>query len=573
MGFAGEITTIGLPELFRSIAANRLTGVLTVSDSTSDTALCFVDGAIRACSGGSRIDYDALACTAAVSPETVLQRVVGKPRRGTLRRTLQGFGSFDEEAYDRALRAAMAADILKLFDHPEASFVFDEETRAQGLFDAEQLESDVVIDAEELVDASERQREEWARVAGHAASESDVMIATGVGAEVDDPETEALLPLLDGTRDVQTAISELPYERSHMLRLVARLAQQGVLAPAPAEQLGILAEQAIQQHEPARAARLLCSALEQDPSRAGMWSSLAALYESGSHRQEAARAYKGLAAAHERNDDAAAAIEAYLRAHELAGHDIEVLERMIALYEAGKDEEAVRNTSRKLARCHSMHGRHERALDVLRELIERAPADIKSREALAATYIKLHEPQNAVQELLALAERAAADRLLDRALHYYRSVLAVDRRNDLAARRLDELEADRLKIRRKRRVRRLEAVLGLLLLVCLAVQGVREYRARDGLTEAASLALAGDSVDALALYAVVCRDHRFTIGSLHAQTILRDGLGRVLERVKALAPDAARKEIRRLRRAVYPDWATEMLEQAERDILSRAKSG
>jgi tetratricopeptide (TPR) repeat protein len=570
MGFAGEITTIGLPELFRSIAANRLTGVLTVSDSTSDTALCFQDGAIRAYSGGMGIDYEAIASTAAVAPEGVLQRVVGKPRRSTLRRTLQGLGSFDEKAYDRALRAAIVAEIIRLFERPEASFVFDEEMPIRGRFDAEQLESGIVIDAGELVDAAERQRDEWARVANFVASEADVLIATDVAATGLGPEAEALLPLLDGTRDLQTAIADLPYERSHMLRLVARLAEKGVVTRAPTDQLARLAEQAIQGHDPGRAAKLLCFALEQDPAQPAMWSTLAALYESGSHRQEAARAYKGLAAAHERAEDTAAALEAYARAHELAGHDIDVLERIIALHELEKNEPAVRETSRKLARCHSMHGRHERALEVLKELIARAPADVKSREALAATYIKLHEPQNAVQELLALAERAAADRLLDRALHYYRSVLAVDRKNDLAARRLDELEADRLKARRKRRLRRLEALLGVLLLACLAVQGVREYRARDGLTEAASHALAGDPTTALATYAAVCRDHRYTIGALHAETILRDGLRRVLDRVRTLDPEAATKELNRLRRTVYPDWANAMLDAAARAV-SRAK--
>ena len=48
MGFAGELTTIGLSEVFQNVAFNRLTGVLTVSERDRRASVYLEDGTIRA---------------------------------------------------------------------------------------------------------------------------------------------------------------------------------------------------------------------------------------------------------------------------------------------------------------------------------------------------------------------------------------------------------------------------------------------------------------------------------------------------------------------------------------------
>ena len=48
MGFAGELTTIGLSEVFQNVAFNRLTGVLTVTERGRRAAVYLDDGMIRA---------------------------------------------------------------------------------------------------------------------------------------------------------------------------------------------------------------------------------------------------------------------------------------------------------------------------------------------------------------------------------------------------------------------------------------------------------------------------------------------------------------------------------------------
>ena len=63
MGFAGELTTIGLSEVFQNVAFNRLTGVLTVTERGRRAAVYLDDGMIRAFrpDADRTLDYVAIA--------------------------------------------------------------------------------------------------------------------------------------------------------------------------------------------------------------------------------------------------------------------------------------------------------------------------------------------------------------------------------------------------------------------------------------------------------------------------------------------------------------------------------
>ena len=63
MGFAGELTTISLDEVFQNIATNRLSGVLNVTQRERQACILFEEGLLTAMDPGTEkgFDYEAIA--------------------------------------------------------------------------------------------------------------------------------------------------------------------------------------------------------------------------------------------------------------------------------------------------------------------------------------------------------------------------------------------------------------------------------------------------------------------------------------------------------------------------------
>ena len=100
MGLAGELTTIGLAEVFQNLAFNHLTGTLTLTAGERRAHIRFEEGRVAAARvAGAELDFVEIARQANAAPEEVLAKA-GGGRRRTLKAFLRGAGGFDEEAYD-----------------------------------------------------------------------------------------------------------------------------------------------------------------------------------------------------------------------------------------------------------------------------------------------------------------------------------------------------------------------------------------------------------------------------------------------------------------------------------------
>ena len=73
MGFAGELATIGLAEVFQNLAFNKLTGTLLLEESSRAAHVHFEAGVIRMVSRGADNPYDYAAI---VGKTQVMQEVV-----------------------------------------------------------------------------------------------------------------------------------------------------------------------------------------------------------------------------------------------------------------------------------------------------------------------------------------------------------------------------------------------------------------------------------------------------------------------------------------------------------------
>jgi tetratricopeptide (TPR) repeat protein len=588
MGFAGELTTIGLSEVFQNVAFNRLTGVLTVSERDRKASVYLEDGTIRAVKpeGERPLDYVAIAERAHAASAETLRQAARRLRRRTLKEALKAIATFDEDRFDAAVQAAIKEEIILLFSWREASFVFEEGHAQAGVFDREQVDCHVTLDPHVVIVEAARRVDEWDAIASQVRSETDIFLPAKALDEQAPAAWREVVSRLDGTRDVRRLIDELPYGRFEVLRHVAALSEQGLIVRAAPSQLCALARAAEEARDVDRAVRQLEAALAMDATCMEARKELIRLYERGGRRAEAAGEYKRLGRAQEAAQDPQGALESYAKATALVPYDVEALERIAAIHEKGDPKEHMRSGLR-LAEALSTQSLLDEALEVYKKLLASDQESVILRESLAATYIKLHESKLAARELLFLAQRSWDRRDFDRALHYYRNVLAVDRDCEEAKKRIEEIERTRHATRGRRRRRRVAfTALGLLLGFGLW-QGTREWFAAEALHEASRAALGGlvnrdaeDAVaDAIEAYSRVPHEFPWTVGSDRAAETVRGLLLDQLRSIRAEAmedPNAAEKRLRRLTRVKWPEdvkrlWV-EGRDRALQDI-ARARSG
>jgi len=588
MGFAGELTTIGLSEVFQNVAFNRLTGILTVSERDRKASVYIEEGTIRAFKpeGERPLDYVAIAERAHAASVDTLRQAARRLRRRTLKEALKAIATFDEDRFDAAVQAALKEEIILLFSWREASFVFEEGRAQAGAFDREQLDCHVALDPHVVIVEAARRVDEWDAISSQVRSETDIFLPAKALDEQAPAAWREVVGRLDGTRDVRRLIDELPYGRFEVLRHLAALSEQGFVVRAAPAQLCALARAAEEQRDMDRAVRQLEAALTMDPSHLEARHELIRLYERAGRRAEASGEYKRLGRAQEAAGDPQGALESYAKATALVPYDVEALERIAAIYEAGDAKEHMR-AGLRLAEALSTQSLLDEALEVYKKLLAIDQESVILRESLAATYIKLHESKLAARELLFLAQRAWDKKDFDRALNYYRNVLAVDRDCEEAAKRIEEIERTRHTARGRRRRRRVAFTLLGLLLGGGLWQGSREWFAAEALHEASRAALGGlvrrradDAVaEAIEAYARLPQEFPWTVGASRAEETVRALLLDQLASIRLEAqedPSAAETRLRRLSRVKWPDevkrlW-TEGRDRALEDI-AKNRSG
>jgi len=560
MGFAGEVATIGLPEVFSNIGFNRLTGVLTIRERSRRATLYFEDGIVRAFRAwpDRSLDYAALALEVeAVSRDDLARVVRGRRRRGSVRELLSGCRSFRPERFDDAVATTVRDTLVPLFRWEEATFSFEEKRLSPADFDAEQIEARIALDPAEIAADAARRVDDWDSIAHRIRSERDIFVRVESNghepAEARDGDARELLALLDGTRDVAALVRELPYGRFHVLRLLAGLAEEGAVQQADADELRALATAAEEAGDVDQAVRYLEVALEMEPDAEEGRSELVRALVAAGRPADAAREYKRLARAREHTGDIDGALSAYGQAAALSEQETGALERMLELYDERGNKERFFEVGMQLGGVLAEQGLLEESLDVYQRLLGRSPASRRLRRTIAATYIRLHEPKKAARELLHLARAAWEAGDLAGALAGYRNVLAVDRECGEAIQRVADMERSRKRTRKVRRRRRLGTAVVTLLLGAAAVQGAREWQARSLLHQSARAALAGIATDpdkslrgAIALFADAARGHPYTTAAPEAVETLRTLLLAELARIRPLLrtdPEAAHRAL------------------------------
>jgi len=592
MGLAGELTTIGLAEVFQNLAFNHHTGTLTLTEAERKARICFEDGRIRAIKvEDAEFDFLEIARHAQAAPTEILEKAAGARRRRTLKAFLRAAGGFNEEAYDAMVAGYVQEACLPLFGWASASFSFEPGKIKERVFGKEMLECAVDLDPTGVAMEAARRADEWESISSFVPREEQILVLAGPRPEDATAEEERLFGLLDGTRTLSEVVKEAPLKKFDVFKAVAGLVEAGFLMPATTERMLELAGQARAAGRVTLAAKRLEVCLEIEPDNVDACRELVRLYERSGRKYDAAKELTKLAALQNDRGDLQGALESYERAGVLAPKDLDVLERIFEMHTTlGNASQAVR-TGRRLAEALVAAEAYEDALPFYERLLKGNERNAGLRESLAGCLLELGDGAQAAQHLLVVADRAYAQGEFEQALKFYRRVVQADPACGLAKERVEEIESGAARARQRFRKRhRLMVGVGLLLGLVL-LQASREWFAQGALhtaQHAAVTALSRDHSDQPRLmvmhgYADVCNAYPWTRGAAEAAETLHALLLLEVARLTTAVEDAAkatttaeidfslgraRKMLRGLERVAFPEDSRAHWERA-RDRLRR----
>jgi tetratricopeptide (TPR) repeat protein len=595
MGLAGELSTIGLAEVFQNLAFNHLTGTLTIKQGRGEAHVRFEDGRIKAFAPLEPIDYVELARWSGAASEDALAKAAGTNRRRTLKAYLAAMGDFNEAAYDQAVATQVEELLLPLFGLKNGSFSFAEGAAKKRLFDKDQSDCGIDLEPQSVAMEAARRHDEWQTLEHLIPARKEILVPTdGDFEEQLDDAAATMHYLCDGTRRLGEAVQQSSLKEYDALTTVARLIEAGRLVVAEPADLVALAQRARMAGDITLALTRLELAVELDGSDVEARRELVRLYERAGRNADAAYGLVTLASMLKERGDVESAREAQERASIVAPGNLDVLEKGLRFFESLGEKTRALRSGQSLADALVREGLFEDALPLYERLLQESPRSESLRVALARCMVQLDQPEHAVQHLLGTADDAFDMGDLPHARRLYREVLTITPDNAEAQARIDDIESG-VAQRRTARRRLLKVILAAVVVLALVGwQVAREWRAETALVEAgqeAAMLLGDDNADrvrieALERYARVAHAHPFTRGAQLARATVDTLLSREIREIESalkLVPSArntadiefslgrARAQLERLKKVSWPSGVAERWDGEHARLLKRVR--
>ncbi len=591
MGLAGELTTIGLAEVFQNLSFNHLTGTLTLQEVDRKARICFEEGKVRAID--TKFDYVDIARRMELAPDEELAKAENGKRRRTLKAFLAATGHLDEAAFDSIITSCVQEELLPLFGWRAASFSFEEGPIKSRVFGKEQLDCNIALDPMAVAMEAARRHDEWDTLENYVPTDKEVLLLLGKPEEELSPKVWKTLEMLDGTRPVVEVVKKSPLGRYDVLKTIATYVEAGWLVTATPEALREMASQATTSSRINLAVQQLESALQIDATDLETYRVLTKLYERAGRKNEAAETQLRMADLQVKRGDVEGALESFERARVLAPQNLDILERIFRLHESRGEQPLAMRAGRRLAEALIGQELFEDAIPLYERLLASNERNVGLREALGRCLEKQGDPGRAATEFRLLADRAMDRREFEGALTYYRKVVTLDPDCEHSRERIDEIKSGAAKSREKRRKRwRATAVWSVVTGLLLWI-GVREWSAINGLHAAHHATVTNHDtsfrarLDTMQRYADAVVNYPATRSSSLAQDTLRALLLLEVDRADTLLHQAAKaktisdveatlglaeKILAGLKNLSLPEAEQELWEGAQKKLLAQVKT-
>jgi tetratricopeptide (TPR) repeat protein len=482
MALQGDLKSINLGNVLQDIAANALTGTLTLTMRRRVRRFWFEKGKLRLVgldNGKGPSPLNGLLALGKVKPKQVKQGGAdSRVLRDLVKRCV-----VTEEDVGAGLAHQMTEFACDVFAWGEARFEFADGEPADDSFTTSQLDLDVRLPADPVIMEAARRMDEWGEIRKAVFSAEEILLLPPDRQPPEgDPVVERVAGMLDGARSLRDILDETHLGEFAVLGAAATLLRAGAARALTAEEAGERARAALKGRRYGQALRMARFGLERLPSNVDLLDAAAAAHEGLDETEEAASARRKLAAAQVAAGDREKALETYRKVVALAPGDtfaqegiFELLLELERKAEAAKQGEA-------LAAAYRKAGLPDETKGVFTRLMRAFGDDDGFLEQAAETALRLGEKKEALVLTRRLWERALEGGDRKAILARGAAVLKLDADAGDVARRLKDVESGAFDEER-RLARRTKLLVALAIVLTIVVPSlVYELRSRSSLS-------------------------------------------------------------------------------------------
>ena len=458
MTVSGDLSTIDLADLLQNIEAHGRTGTMTLRSETEEAQLFFRAGKVALLARPNRMPFvDLLVATGQISAKRL--DAARKRQRGSRRSVLEllvGARVLPLANLRELAEHRLGEDVANLIAGATGEFKFVEHDTPGPGFDRDEAALQLALAVAPLVLEATRRVDDWAEIRKFVPTTA-IHFRARDGAspprDIEDQDTAAeLLGLLDGTRSAEETIELFSEQRFLAHKLLATFVRERTARPVDCNELLAFANDR-EGDDPARARVLVRRALDTEPHHAGLLAAEARLAEQLDDKDAAVAAHKLLAHLHVeagRTEDAHAALAAGQR---LAPQDPSLWERSLQLAIAqGRREDALHDGMHLVA-LHRAPGLHQRAKQVLEQLLTFAPEQDALHVEFARSCVDCGDAPAAVRHLQLRGKELIAQTDYESARVLFEEILAIDPGHAEAAVSIEMIDRHEFMRRRERRRR------------------------------------------------------------------------------------------------------------------------
>lgn len=499
MAFEGDLTNLGLADIFQTLGMNRQSGTLVVKHGDTERRFYFTDDGVSLLTTRSARKFrlgNLLVGMGKIS-ESDLKVAVLKQERAKdtkLGDLLVQTGLVQDTDIEEACKYQAAEEIYDSFNWRSGKFQFLEGANAgpaggPGPFAEFFFQvTDIVMEAARRSDEFSLNLQKIGEQEEFFARRSEDPLPEG---EFDRP-VRLLYQTLDGTLNVAQVFDDFylsPFDTSNAF---VTLIEKGLVITMDAESLRGAAAPFLERKEFARAARMLARAAKLAPEDAGLLEALAEAQASAGDRKEASRSYAALGVLLKSGESRTEALEALKKAIAHDSRNGAAYETLMEVYgsldQFGKAEEACREAARLLS--------DDRDFQTSLRLLDRGlgivPDSIPLRLQRANCLLAMDQKDEGMTEMRAVAAEITSRKTDPRlALGVFRKLQQLDPDNREYAEQVTHLLAGEKARETRRRLLRVGAVLGVVGLLVTA-WFLRPKTAAERLAAAEAAVAAGD---------------------------------------------------------------------------------
>ncbi len=410
MSFKGDLSTIGLAEVFQMISMSQKEGTLVVGDRDSRKNIYFGPSGIKLLSTGLRKGMklgDMLVRSGKITTSQLDEALENaRIQKKLLGEVLIESGTLAEEEVQQIVREQIEEEIYDLFLWKKADFEFVEGPPGDGLKDPEAPVTKLSFDVNGLLLEAVRRADEWSVINQKVPSLDSIFVFCSESDQVEEERSvsealQRIIRLVDGQNSIADVVEASGVGKFEVCKALCDLQDRGRVRLLTVQELLDLAGRRISQGDRERARKLYMVAAIHAPDDVKVISGTARMLESEGLAREAADYYVSAARLWMESGDLDRALDGLQRAGSLNPENPDVKPAMFEVHASAGNLAEGKALARELA-AEALTGAapdYPRARALLDRIIAVDGADLEFR-ILRAKVLHRTGPKRELQEEL-----------------------------------------------------------------------------------------------------------------------------------------------------------------------------